>query len=187
MLATKERNMDIRQERVNDYAPLHYDAVSTDYSFRNYAGDYRDVKEQPKYAEKYESIDFYNNQYQCASTENVFRPIELSDIGADVKAETRKKTKSRINISTKGKILVGVYVALVALVVALLLINAIPAVSAQAVEGAAGAQIVSEQAVEQSIAEAQSQCGLAKTEGYVYDTETNWFDRFCDGVSKFFK
>ena len=118
----------------------------------------------------------------------MFRPIELSDITSDIKPQKKQRTKSKINISTKGKILVGVYAALVVLIVAMLLINAIPAVSAQTATVVPPAtEIVSEQAANQSVKNAESESGLTKGDGYVYNNQTNWFEDFCNSLIKMFK
>lgn len=191
MLGTRERyDVNLREERANEYAPLHYDDYRPEYSFRGYDDnreEFRDSRVSSRYADKYADIDFYNNQYECSASENVFRPIELSDITTDIKPQKKNKTKSKINISTKGKILVGVYAALVVLIVAMLLINAIPAVSAQSAAAKAPTQeIVNEQAINETEKAVQSESGLTKGDGYVYDTKTNWFDNFCNGLSKLF-
>ena len=168
MIGTRERNdVNIRQERINEYAPLRNNDYRPDYSFRGYDNYSNYDNNEVRYAQKYENIDFYNRQYDCYANEKVFRPIELADINQDVKT-VRQKNRSKLNISTKCKVLIGVYAALVVLIVSMLLINCIPAVSAQTK--------VEEQSVVSESAE----------EGYVYDTETNWFDNFCDGVSKMF-
>ena len=191
MLGTRERNdVNLRQERANEYAPMQHEDYRPEYSFRgydNYPNDYRESNEV-RYAQRYENIDFYNSQYECAASENVFRPIELSDITSDIKPQKKQRTKSKINISTKGKILVGVYAALVVLIVAMLLINAIPAVSAQTATVVPPAtEIVSEQAANQTAKNAESESGLTKGEGYVYNNQTNWFEDFCNSLSKMFK
>ena len=165
MLGTRERNdVNLRQERANEYAPMQHEDYRPEYSFRgydNYPNDYRESNEV-RYAQRYENIDFYNSQYECAASENVFRP--------------------------KGKILVGVYAALVVLIVAMLLINAIPAVSAQtATVVPPTTEIVSEQAANQTAKNAESESGLTKGEGYVYNNQTNWFEDFCNSLSKMFK
>ena len=193
MLGTRERDVNVRQERVNDYAaPMRHDEYRPDYSFRGY-DDYTNnnyaENNEIRYAQKYENIDFYNSQYDCYANENVFRPIELSDITSDVKPQKKVKSKSKINISTKGKIMIGVYAALVVLIVAMLLINAIPAVSAQtsAVNAPAVQEIVNEQEYNETVKNAQTESGLSKGEGYVYDTQTNWFEDFCNSLTKLFK
>ena len=82
----------------------------------------------------------------------------------------------------------GVYAALVVLIVAMLLINAIPAVSAQtATVVPPTTEIVSEQAANQTAKNAESESGLTKGEGYVYNNQTNWFEDFCNSLSKMFK
>ena len=190
MIGIRERyDVNLREERTNEYAPLRYDDYRPEYSFRgndDYQEECRDSRNR-RYADKYADIDFYNNQYECSASENVFRPIELSDITTDIKPQKKQKTKSKINISTKGKILVGVYAALVVLIVAMLLINAIPAVSAQtSAAKLPNQEIVNEQAVNETEKAVQSESGLTKGDGYVYDTKTNWFDNFCNGLSKLF-
>ena len=69
----------------------------------------------------------------------------------------------------------------------MLLINAIPAVSAQtSAAKLPNQEIVNEQAVNETEKAVQSESGLTKGDGYVYDTKTNWFDNFCNGLSKLF-
>ncbi len=45
---------------------------------------------------------------------------------------------------------------------------------------------MNEQAVNETEKAVQSESGLTKGDGYVYDTKTNWFDNFCNGLSKLF-
>ncbi len=186
MLGTREREVNVREERINDYAPLRNNEYTNDFSSRGY-DNYNYSNSEVRYAQKYENIDFYNRQYDCYANENVFRPIELSDI-SESNVQQKKKTKSKFNISTKCKVLIGVYAALVVLIIAMLLVNCIPAVSADAAATAPTAeQVMIEQNAVSKVNDSITANGLTKTEGYVYETETNWFDNFCNSVSKWFK
>lgn len=188
MLGTRERNdVNVRQERANEYAPLNSNDFRTDYSFRGYDSRSYNSDSNVRYAQRYENIDFYDSQYDCQATENVFRPIELSDISADIKPQKKVKQKSKINIGTKGKILIAVYTALVVMVIAMLLINAIPAVNAQTfVTDPIAKEIVTEPGVNQPIDDILVENGVTKGDGYVYDNDSSWFERFCDAISKIF-
>lgn len=184
MLATRERDVNIKEERYNEYVPQRNYEYSNDYSDRSY-DNYNYSTNEVRYAQKYENIDFYNRQYDCYANENIFRPIELSDISTDIQPQ-KKKAKSKINISTKCKVLIGVYAALVVLIIAMLLVNCIPAVNAQAAVGDEITKKVEESASEQ-VNEFISDNGLENNAGYVYETESNWFDDLCGNVNNWFK
>lgn len=188
MLGTKERNdVTLRQERANEFAPLYNNnEYRNDYSFRGTDNYYGYSNEQTGYAQKYANIDFYNDQYQCSANENVFRPIELSDITTDIKPQKKQKAKSKINIGTKGKILIGVYAALVVLIIAMLLINAIPAVNAQSeVTEPVAKEAVTAPASNQEVQEILGQNG-ASTKDSATNGSSNWFESFCDNISNLF-
>ncbi|MDE6967643.1 MAG: hypothetical protein K2P12_03210 [Clostridia bacterium] len=188
MLGTREREVNLREERANEYRALRSDNYN-EYSFRgyeDYSNNYR-PNEEVRYAQKYENIDFYNSQYDCYANENVFRPIELSDLNSEVKPQKKQRSKSKINLSVKTKVMVGVYFALVVLIIAMLLINAIPAVSAQDTSAASAShEIVNEQEANRTADKIQNESGLVKGDGYTYDTQTNWFEKFCDSISNIF-
>ena len=77
MLGTREREVNVREERINDYAPLRNNEYTNDFSSRGY-DNYNYSNSEVRYAQKYENIDFYNRQYDCYANENVFRPIEFN-------------------------------------------------------------------------------------------------------------
>ena len=108
-------------------------------------------------------------------------------MNSEVKPQKKQRSKSKINLSVKTKVMVGVYFALVVLIIAMLLINAIPAVSAQDTSAASAShEIVNEQEANRTADKIQNESGLVKGDGYTYDTQTNWFEKFCDSISNIF-
>lgn len=192
MLSTRERNESkIRYERTNEYEPIYRNDYYAENSYTGYETypDERRVTEEERYIQRYENLDCYDQQYECRANENTFRPIELSDINVSAaKPAVKKHSKIKINMSTKSKIMVGVYFALVTLIVVMLLVNALPSASAQGAASAAPtqAEVIDQKGFDQSYAAAASESGLEQTSGYTYDTETNWFDKMCDSIGNMF-
>lgn len=190
MLDTRERKESkVRYERTNEYEPSYRNDYYAENPYREldtYPAQRR-ATEEDRYVQRYENVDYGYNEYDCMANENTFRPIELSDIDMPAKSAVKKHSKLKMNWSLKSKILVGVYFSLVALIVAMLLINALPSASAQGTAAAPAAQeTISEQGYTRTSNEAQKQSGVQQNAGYTYDTETNWFDKMCDNIGNVF-
>lgn len=190
MIGTRERNQQNTGYNNYGYQPKYFNDCYSEKTYDNGYNDYQDnaqYQEEETYGANYDNYQINNQRFNCASDEYTFRPIELSDIESDVKTKSKSKTKTKINMSIKSKIMVGVYFALVSLIVVMLLINALPGVKAQnsKVESHPK-EVVNEKVLDQETGEVASKSGLVKGNGYTYDTETNWFDKFCDSFSGLF-
>lgn len=190
MLDTRERKESkVRYERTNEYEPSYRNDYYAENSYTNVETypEQRRATEEDRYVQRYENVDYGYNECDCMSNENTFRPIELSDIDMNEKSATKKRSKQKFNWSVKSKILVGVYFSLVALIVVMLFVNALPSASAQG--GAtepAPQEFINEKGFDQTTKQTQQQSGIEQNAGYTYDTQTNWFDKMCDNISNMF-
>lgn len=190
MIGTRERSQQNTGYSNYGYQPKYFDDCYSEKTYDNNYDNYQDnaqYQEENVYNTNYDNYQMNNQRFNCASDEYTFRPIELSDIESDVKTKSKSKTRAKINMSIKSKIMVGVYFALVSLIVVMLLVNALPGVKAQnANVESQSKEVVNEQVLNEEAGAVASQSGLVKGDGYTYDTETNWFDKFCDSFSGLF-
>ncbi len=116
-----------------------------------------------------------------------FQPIEISDVASDnrmLASKSRNKSKTASKMTGKSKLFIAVYFGLVAVIITMLLINAIPSVGAQA--AAAPDVIVNNGGYENAMDSILSSGSTVAVPPYNYNTNTNWFDSFCDFMGGLF-
>lgn len=137
----------------------------------------------------YDNDDRYVNNYSSYNTDqrSQFAPMDMSEVMSDVdvaRPEKLKKSKTVSKISIKSKLCIAIYFALVALIVAMLLINAIPSVGAQVT--ASPDVVVNNESYDSAMDSVLNSGSVVVVPPYNYDTTTNWFDDFCDYMGGLF-
>lgn len=119
-------------------------------------------------------------QQQNSASMNAYAPSN-SGYGVEHKATVGKKEK----INIRAKLMIGVYFLIVAVVVTLLLINVFSATSAIAAETPTEQVSITTEAFDTN-GKAMQLSELPPAINYEYESQTNWFDKMCDGITKIF-
>ena len=124
------------------------------------------------YRDSYRSDDDSEYRYEQRSS---FSPIEYS-----APAQAKKTVRH-----AKSKFLIAVYFLLVALIASLVITNVVMFNEEPVVEAETAAE-TSEEVIFATVTEDGTTESLTtdRLTGYEYDTTTNWFDRFCDMLSR---
>ena len=124
------------------------------------------------YRDSYRSDDDSEYRYEQRSS---FSPIEYS-------APSQAKKTVR---HARSKFLIAVYFLLVALIASLVITNVVMFNEEPVVEAETAAE-TSEEVIFATVTEDGTTESLTtdRLTGYEYDTTTNWFDRFCDMLSR---
>ena len=146
-------------------------------SSQNYAASYA-----PNYSASY---NYHDSQ---ASNVSDFTPIEMSDMTTDNAMLSKKSRKPKLasKLSIKSKAFCAVYFGLVALIVTMLLVNTIPSVGAQTGAITPPVNVITDSSYDNAVDSLVGSGDIAIVPPYNYDTDTNWFDGFCDFFSGLF-
>lgn len=196
MINTRDRQED-KNKFDTSYASRPY---NTDYNESVYAENRRvtnDSYYQNTYEQNYgynnfnnqnSSMDFDNYIDNSTPDLNVFDYNDYVKENAMHERKAKAKSKEGAKLSVRAKVLVGVYFALITLIVVMLLVNTIPSVGAQsAVASNPNPEVkVSEEGFNNSYSNVANGSDVVIYPPYDYDTKTNWFDNFCDFINNIF-
>ena len=180
-------NSNSRNERVNNNDTYRnvYENVNTNNRSNNmYNDDYSNSLARPE--SNYDNDNRYVNNYNN-DNRSQFAPIDMSEVMSDsdmARSKKSKKSKAASKISMKSKLCIAIYFALVALIVAMLLVNAIPSVGAQ--ESASQNVVINNEGYDSAMDSVLNSGSVVVVPPYNYDTTTNWFDDFCDYMGGLF-
>lgn len=140
--------------------------------------DVREREYEDYTAPRYDYRDYYRSDYDDEyryEQRSSFEPIEYS-----APAQTKKTVRH-----ARSKFLIAVYFLLVALIASLVITNVVMFNEEPVVEAETAAE-TSEEVIFATVTEDGTTESLTtdRLTGYEYDTTTNWFDRFCDMLSR---
>ena len=165
----------------NGYAP--------DYNARNGYNAGYNVGYDPYYApesgygEAYRASYDNRYNYEARSAAPVYSEAQDYDLGGySMQKEGKSKKKMRLN--TKAKILIALYFAIIAVVATLILVNVV--IGGSAAEATAEPSAYTQDAAVYYLDENGNKVALdVQTDArYTYDTSTNAFDEFCDWLGR---
>lgn len=152
-----------------------FDYVAPRYDFGQ---SYRS-REEERFDDRYDYREDYRDdrrvdEYAYGEERSAFAPIEFR--------EQPRKASSR----SRSKFLIAVYFALVALIASLVITNVVMFNGESVVEAETPAADYDASIVYTAVTEDGTTESLTtdRLEGYEYDTTTNWFDEFCDMLSR---
>lgn len=183
-----DRSMRERGYGYDDYRSDIYDRRDDGYSRSAYSDryDYEDVRDYTYRRDDYryeaprgEYGSYYRSQddYEVSGeSKSAFEPVEF-----DAPARAKKQVRHG-----RSKFLIAVYFALVALIASLVITNVVMFNDDAVVE----AETPNAEYSQEEIFSARTEDGTTvsletdRLTGYEYDTTTNWFDEFCDMLSR---
>ena len=164
-------------------------ARNDSYSMQPASSNYS-MNSNDNYTASYNSNSNASYSYNDSQSNNVadFAPIEMSDMMNDnaMLSKKAKKIKLTSKLSTKSKVFCAVYFGLVGLIVTMLLINTIPSVGAQTGAITPPVNVITDSSYDNAVNSLVGNGDITVVPPYNYDTETNWFDSFCDFFSGLF-
>lgn len=196
--------LDIREREINQVK--YNNSYDMGLATRPYNVNVEDF-EMPVYPEERRATnDEYYNSYRDdsysypasnysnmrASQDSAFTTFNYGEViqenkKYEVEEEKYFFAKNKKKMETKTKLFIGIYAALITLIVTMLLVNTIPSVGAQQAVAESVPEItVSEEGYNVALSEAVANSSVVTNPPYEYDTTTNWFDDFCDFMGKVF-